>query len=203
MFNEEVSTGTTIMAIKYKDGIIIGADTRTSMGSYIANHSTNKLTKLTEKIFCCRSGSAADTKIITDIATNQIKGLKYSENIEPTVKRLSILCKNMIYNYPQLHAGLILAGYDSEEKGSIYEICLGGTIQKMKISIGGSGSGYIFGFCDKYYDENFSKEEGIQFVKDAVSMAIYRDNFSGGNIRMAVINENGVERLFVPGNEIK
>jgi 20S proteasome subunit beta 1 len=55
------------MAVEFKDGVVIGADTRTSTGTYVANRVTDKLTKLTDKIYCCRSGSAADTQAIADI----------------------------------------------------------------------------------------------------------------------------------------
>ncbi|KAM0687231.1 Proteasome subunit beta type-1 [Conglomerata obtusa] len=203
MQNDEIMTGTTIIAIKIKDGIVIGADTRTSLGSFIPDRTTNKLTKLTDRIYCCRSGSAADTKIITDICTSQNKQYQYADGTLPTVRRLAMLCKNMIYQYPQLLAGIIVAGYDEEEKGSIYNVTLGGSMVKMDISLGGSGSPYIYGFCDKFFKADMTREEGISFVSDAVSMAIGRDNFSGGCVRMAVITKEGVEKIFVPGNEIK
>ena len=54
----EVSLGTTIMACKYAGGVIIGADSRTTTGAYIANRVTDKLTPITSTIYCCRSGSA-------------------------------------------------------------------------------------------------------------------------------------------------
>lgn len=38
--------------------------------------------------------------------------------------------------------------------------------------------------------------------RTAVSLAISRDGSSGGVVRMAVITEAGVERVFVPGNEL-
>ena len=34
--------------------------------SYIVNRVTDKLTPITDRIFCCRSGSAADTQAIAD-----------------------------------------------------------------------------------------------------------------------------------------
>ena len=37
--------------------------------SYIANRVTDKLTKITDNIYCCRSGSAADTQAVADIVT--------------------------------------------------------------------------------------------------------------------------------------
>lgn len=54
---------TTIMAACYKDGVVLGADSRTSTGSYVANRVTDKLTKLSDHIYVCRSGSAADTQV--------------------------------------------------------------------------------------------------------------------------------------------
>merc|ERR1712112_132002 len=53
--NEEVSTGTTLVAVEFKGGVVIGADSRTSMGTWVANRVTDKLTPVTDSIFCCRS----------------------------------------------------------------------------------------------------------------------------------------------------
>lgn len=58
---------TTIMAIEFDGGVIIGADSRTTTGAYVANRVTDKLTRISDKIYCCRSGSAADTQAIADI----------------------------------------------------------------------------------------------------------------------------------------
>jgi hypothetical protein len=41
----EVSMGTSIMAVSYAGGVVIGADSRTSTGSYIANRVTDKVSK--------------------------------------------------------------------------------------------------------------------------------------------------------------
>lgn len=55
------------MAVEFNGGVIIGADSRTTTGAYVANRVTDKLTRITDKIYCCRSGSAADTQAIADI----------------------------------------------------------------------------------------------------------------------------------------
>lgn len=56
------------MAVVYDGGVILGADSRTTTGSYIANRVTDKLTCLSEpSIYCCRSGSAADTQALADM----------------------------------------------------------------------------------------------------------------------------------------
>ena len=64
--NQEVSTGTTIMAVAFDGGIVIGADSRVSTGIYISNRASDKLTALSDKVYLGRSGSAADTQLVAD-----------------------------------------------------------------------------------------------------------------------------------------
>jgi len=59
-------TGTTVVALAYGGGVIVGADSRVSMGTYISNRASNKLTPLTENVWLLRSGSAADAQAISD-----------------------------------------------------------------------------------------------------------------------------------------
>jgi len=47
---EEVLTGTTIMACTYEGGVVLGADSRTSSGSYVANRAADKITKCCDRV---------------------------------------------------------------------------------------------------------------------------------------------------------
>lgn len=51
---------------------LAGADSRTTTGAYIANRVTDKLTRVHDTIWCCRSGSAADTQAVADIVQYQL-----------------------------------------------------------------------------------------------------------------------------------
>lgn len=62
----------------------------------------------------------------------------------------------------------------------------------------GSGSTFVWGFVDANYKENFSRREVTEFVKSAISLAIYRDSSSGGIIRLLYITKDGIERDYVP-----
>lgn len=59
-------TGTTIVAVTYNGGVVIGADSRVSTGTYISNRASNKIAALTDNIYLLRSGSAADTQAVGD-----------------------------------------------------------------------------------------------------------------------------------------
>uniref|UniRef100_A0A8D2AYV2 Uncharacterized protein n=1 Tax=Sciurus vulgaris TaxID=55149 RepID=A0A8D2AYV2_SCIVU len=69
--NQDVSTGTTIVTMQFDWGVVLGADYRITTGSYIANRVTDKLTPIHDHIFCCRSGSGADTQAMVDVVTYQ------------------------------------------------------------------------------------------------------------------------------------
>ncbi|CAR21485.1 proteasome core particle subunit beta 1 [Lachancea thermotolerans CBS 6340] len=191
----EVSLGTSIMAVTFRDGVILGADSRTTTGAYIANRVTDKLTRVHEKVWCCRSGSAADTQAVADIVQHYLE-LYTAQFGEPSTKTAASIFKTLCYeNKDNLTAGIIVAGYDEKNKGEVYSIPLGGSVHKQKYAIAGSGSTFIYGYCDKNYKENMSKDETVSFMKNSLSQAIKWDGSSGGVIRMVVLTKDGAERL--------
>lgn len=194
----EVSLGTSIMAVTFKDGVILGADSRTTTGSYIANRVTDKLTQIHDTIYCCRSGSAADTQAVADIVKYhlQMTASQLPNDEKPTTEIAASIFQEICYNNKDsLTAGIICAGYDDKLGGSVYSIPLGGSIHKQEYAIAGSGSTFIYGWCNENYKPGFEKDECVTFIKTALSEAIKWDGSSGGVIRMVILTKNGVERL--------
>jgi 20S proteasome subunit beta 1 len=42
---------------------------------------------------------------------------------------------------------------------------LGGSLHRQPFAIGGSGSTFIYGYCDAAYKEGMTREETVNFVK--------------------------------------
>mmetsp|Transcript_30442 Transcript_30442/g.44452 ORF Transcript_30442/g.44452 Transcript_30442/m.44452 type:complete len:236 (+) Transcript_30442:187-894(+) len=199
----EVSTGTTIMAIPFEGGVIMGADSRVSTGSYVANRVSDKVAQLHDRIWCCRSGSAADTQALTDYVKHYLSSLAIETGRCPTVKVAAHLMRRLCYeNKDRLLAGVIVGGWDPVDGGSVYNIPLGGTCIKMPFAIGGSGSTYIYGLVDSEFKEGMTKDEALTLVKKAISHAMARDGSSGGIIRTVTVTEESNDREFVPGNQL-
>lgn len=188
------STGTTIIGLKYKDGIIFGADSRTSMGTYISNRITNKITPINNHILCCRCGNAASTQVISHYVKVEMERIASTEDRLPDVRDAANMAKNIIYRYQWLTAAMIIGGYDNNGP-DLYSVSLCGSMIKENIVINGSGSAFIYGWCDENYKPDMNRDEAYNFVKKAVGMAIRRDNASGGLIRICVINKNGREHF--------
>ncbi|XP_066506970.1 proteasome subunit beta type-6 [Hoplias malabaricus] len=200
---EEVSTGTTIMAVEFNGGVVIGADSRTTTGAYIANRVTDKLTPIHERIFCCRSGSAADTQAIAEAVSYQLGFHSIELDEPPLVQTAANLFKQMCYRYrEELMAGIIVAGWDKRRGGQVYTVPMGGMLVRQPVSVGGSGSSYIYGFVDSNFKTGMTKEECLRFTADALSLAMERDGSSGGVVRLAVITEAGLERSVILGNQL-
>ncbi|EGD81400.1 proteasome subunit beta type-6 [Salpingoeca rosetta] len=199
----EHKTGTTIMAVEFADGVVIGADSRTTTGAYVANRVTDKLTKLTDYIYCCRSGSAADTQAIADIVRYYLELHSVEIDEEPRVGVAASIFREFCYNNrDQLTAGIICAGFDEHKGGQVYSIPLGGLVVRQPFAIGGSGSTFLYGHCDSTFKEGMAKDECLTFVRNALALAMSRDGSSGGVIRTAVITKDGVERDVVLGDAL-
>lgn len=199
-----VSTGTTIMAVKFDGGVVLCADTRTSTGDYVANRASRKISKVNDRICVCRSGSAADTQALTNYVNHYLGIHEMDIGTLPTVKTCANLFKELAYgNKDRLMAGLIVAGWDPKRQGQIFEIPLGGTLMPIQtFSLGGSGSGYIYGLCDATYKEGMTKGECVEWAKKMVAHAMSRDGSSGGMIRVVTIDESGIEEFAFKGNEL-
>lgn len=125
------------MAIQYDGGVILGADSRTSSGDYVGNRASDKITRLSDKVYVCRSGSAADTQNMASYIQNFIQQHEMEMNDDVDVKVAANLAMQMAYsNKNMLQAGLIVAGWDKKRGGQVFGIPIGGSLVQVGIVFG-------------------------------------------------------------------
>nr|CCA15808.1 proteasome subunit beta type6 putative [Albugo laibachii Nc14] len=201
--NGEVDAGTSIIAVKFDGGVVLGADSRTSTGAYVANRVSDKLTGLHDRIYCCRSGSAADTQALSDYVRYFLSSHSLDVGKLPKVHTAANLFRSLCYNNKdRLLAGIIVAGWDPVHGGQVYSIPIGGAMVKQNFAIGGSGSTYIYGLVDAAYRPDMTQEECQAFVKKMLAHAMARDGSSGGVIRTVTITKDSVTREFTSGEQL-
>ncbi|XP_048472699.1 proteasome subunit beta type-9 isoform X2 [Rhincodon typus] len=116
----EVRTGTTIIAVEFDGGVVIGSDSRVSAGEAICNRVMNKLSPLHDRIYCALSGSAADAQAIADSVNYQLELHSIETGDAPLVQAAASVVKNISYKYKEeLSAHLIVAGWDRKRKGQV------------------------------------------------------------------------------------
>lgn len=197
---------TTIAAASFSGGVILAADSRTSSGSYVANKVQDKISRLADNVYLCRSGSASDTQAVVSYVRNFIQQQSVQEG-QPgymDVGRAATVAMHVAYNNKdRLSAGMIIAGWDERDGGSVYALPLGGTLLRCPFTIGGSGSAYIYGWCDDAFRDGMDQRECEAFCARAVSLAMARDGSSGGVIRMVIVTKDGIERKMLTGAEVE
>lgn len=214
----EVDMGTTLVALKFEKGVIVGADTRTSVSGYVSNKLAQKIHKITTasqandetatapegsdflddsdfSCVICRSGSAADTQWLCQEGTSHLWERKYRYCLGTKVEQLAHFLRHLIRTNHQggegLQASLICAGCD--EEGKIFTIAPSGTLLEEDIfAVSGSGSTILLGHLDSLKistDELYSEEEAVELVTKLLRLSIGRDGSSGGLIRLVVMTK--------------
>ncbi|XP_010747118.2 proteasome 20S subunit beta 12 [Larimichthys crocea] len=199
-----VSTGTTILAATFDGGVVIGSDSRASIGGeYVSSKTINKVIQVHDRIFCCMAGSLADAQAVIKTAKFHLSFHSVQMETPPLVISAASVLKELCYkNKDELQAGFITAGWDRKKGPQVYVVSLGGMLISQPVTIGGSGSTYIYGYVDAKYKPNMSREECLQFANNALALAMGRDNVSGGVAHLVVITETGVEHVVVPGDKL-
>ena len=122
----------------------------------------------------------------------------------PPVESAANIMRSIIYNNAgSLSASMICSGWDPYKGYQIYSVNQTGFFREENFAMSGSGSVFIYGFADANYRPDFNLEEAKGFIQSAVSLACYRDESSGGVIRMLNITKDGTERFYTPYQEFK
>uniref|UniRef100_A0A8C3XKF3 Proteasome subunit beta n=1 Tax=Chelydra serpentina TaxID=8475 RepID=A0A8C3XKF3_CHESE len=106
-------TGTTIAGVVFKDGIVLGADTRATEGMVVADKNCSKIHFISPNIYCCGAGTAADTDMTTQLISSNLELHSLSTGRLPRVVTANRMLKQMLFRYQgYIGAALVLGGVD-------------------------------------------------------------------------------------------
>lgn len=180
-------TGTTICGAIFKDGVVVGADTRSTGGEIVADKNCMKIHPLAPNMVVCGAGTAADCNKITAMIESQLELLRLDWNRQVKVCTAQRLFKNMLFRY-QGHIGayLIIGGVDFDGP-QLYSIAAHGSTDKIPFTAMGSGMLSATSILELGWKPDMSEEECKKLVRDAIAAGITHDMGSGSNIDLAVI----------------
>ncbi|KAM8888142.1 proteasome subunit beta type-10 [Synchiropus picturatus] len=188
-------TGTTIAAILYKDGVILGADTRATDDMVVADKNCMKIHYIAPKIYCCGAGVAADAEVTTQILRSNVELHTLNTGRPPLVAMVTRQLKQTLYRY-QGHVGssVIVGGVDVTG-AHLYSVYPHGSWDKLPFLSMGSGADSAISVFEDRFKPNMELEEAKQLVRDAIAAGIFCDLGSGSNVDLCVITEAGAEYL--------
>ncbi|KAI8071244.1 proteasome subunit beta type-7 [Gongronella butleri] len=189
------STGTTIVGVIFKDGIVLGADTRATEGPIVADKNCEKIHYIAPNIYCCGAGTAADTEFTTNLISSQMELHRLSTGRQSRVVTAMTLLKQMLFKYQgHIGAALVLGGFDPTGP-NLYTVYPHGSTDKLPYVTMGSGSLAAMSVFESRWTPNMSREAAIEIVKDAIEAGIFNDLGSGSNVDVCVIEKDKTDYL--------
>lgn len=186
-------TGTTICGLIFKDGIVLGADTRATEGPIVCDKNCEKIHYIAANIYCCGAGTSADTENTTAIVSSQLELHRLATGRQPRVITAKTMLKQMLFRYQgHVSAALVLGGVDitGPHLSTVYPH---GSTDELPFVTMGSGSLAAMAVFEANYKPGMTKEEGIALVHAAITAGIFNDLGSGGNVDITVLTLAGTE----------
>ncbi|CAN6876173.1 unnamed protein product [Brassica oleracea] len=190
-----LKTGTTIVGLIFKDGVILGADTRATEGPIVADKNCEKIHYMAPNIYCCGAGTAADTEAVTDMVSSQLRLHRYQTGRDSRVITALTLLKKHLFSYQgHVSAALVLGGVDITGP-HLHTIYPHGSTDTLPFATMGSGSLAAMSVFEAKYKEGLTRDEGIKLVAEAICSGIFNDLGSGSNVDICVITKGNKEYL--------
>ena len=191
-----VLTGTTTIGLVCRDGIVLGTDTRATLGTFIAHKHAKKVYPIDDHIAMTIAGGVADAQSVVEVLQANSKLYKFEKGMPIPVSAVARLAANILFQsrfYPFLLQSII-GGVD-EQGSHVFALDPLGSVTEENCVSTGSGSPVAYGVLEPGYKEGMSVKEAIPLVVKAVNSAMKRDSASGDSFDVAVISKEGYREL--------
>lgn len=190
--NSMLKTGTTILGIVCKDGVVMAGDRRSSVGRMIYSKDSEKVRILNDYLVFSGCGSATETQKVSQLLKAEMRLKQLRSKARPTVRQAASLLSNIEVS----GSAFILAGLDEDGTFSLYDV-LGGFLDQIEDFTASVGSGmpYVMGLLERQYKKGLSVKEGIELAKEALKSSTARDSASGNGIDIITITKDGINKV--------
>lgn len=189
-------TGTTTMGMVCKDGVVLAAESKSTMGYLIASKESEKIMQLEDHIAMTIAGASGDAESLARYMKAELKLFAIENQRKISIKGAATLLANILQGskYYPYYVQLIIAGYDGTGARIFTLDPLGSVEEEKKFFSTGSGSPFALGVLEDAYKEGMTVDEASKLAMRAIKSAIERDIGSGGKaMDIAVITKDGVK----------
>lgn len=193
---DPIVTGTSVIAFKYKDGVVMAADTLASYGSLARFYSIERMKKIGDWTAIGGSGEYSDFQHLI----KSLEELDTEDFCRDDGRRLhpeeiySYLCRVM---YQRRNKGdpywnsLVVAGH-RDGKNFLGYVDLVGTCYTDDYVTTGYGSHLALPLIRKAWRPDLTLEEATKLITDCMRVLFYRDARASNKIQITTLNQQGV-----------
>ncbi len=199
-----LKTGTTILGIVCKDGVIMAADRQTTAGSSIVfQKNSRKVFQLNDYLVISGTGSVSDIQRTEKVIPAELRLKELRSKSRPSVKQAASFLGNFSFSNIRQHsmipamAGFLLAGFNEDGSTELYSITPDGAVIKIEEYDANFGSGmpYVLGLLERQYKKDLTVKEGIELAKESLKSSTQRDVGSGYGIDIFTITKEGIKKV--------
>ena len=193
MSYEQYIPGATAVGIAYKDGVVLGAERRITLGSFVRSKSGRKVFKVTDSVGAVCAGMVADMQnLVKEVSVySKLKELESRKALKPNsvAKLMSTL---MFQNrYAPLLTQVILGGVGA--KPIVYVLDPLGSVISDQYATVGTGEETAIGVVEAGYSAGMQQKEARELLVSAIKAAIARDAMSGNGIDILNVDRTGIK----------
>lgn len=196
-------TGTTVVSFKYRDGVVMGADTRGSYGRLAKFGGIRRIFRMTDQVLLGVSGELSDTQYL--LKTLNILTEEDNRKIDPQGYHRMI--QRMLYSARSkaepLNLGVCVGGIsrDNAREASGTEGRFLGSVDHLgnfffsEVICTGIGAYLVLPYIRSRVEgreDEIEREEAINLVEEAMRLLCYRDCSASNEIQVSYCDGNGV-----------
>jgi 20S proteasome subunit beta 7 len=201
---QPIVTGTSVVAIKFKDGVVIAADNLASYGSLARFTDVKRLRPFAGTSVVGFSGDISDMQYLDRHLTDLSLSESYSspDKARLSASNLHRYLSQLLYRrrskFDPLWNHLLVAGLDDQGEPFLAAADLLGTTYSAPSLSTGFGSMLAQPVMRKYAPDEesakkLSREQAVDVIKECMKVLFYRDARSLDTYSIAVITKDGVE----------
>jgi len=198
-----LKTGTSIVGIVCKDGIVMAGDRQVTGGGYIVmNKKYPKIVQINDYLIAGVSGLLSDAQLVAKLTKAELRLKELKSKSRPNVIEGANLLNTLIYQnirkfspIPGIVASII-GGFNEDGSTKLFPIDPAGAIYAVEDYVAdGSGMPYMLGVLERGYREDLTIREGIQLATECIKASTQRDTGSGFGIDVFTITRDGIKQV--------
>jgi proteasome beta subunit len=201
--NSILKTGTTILGIVCKDGVVMASDRQITAGTLVVGKTYQKTVPINDYLLMSFTGSVSDAQRVAKVLPAELKLKELRARSRPTVKEAANLLATLLYSgfrQPSMMppiVGNLLGGFNEDGTAELYTIEPAGSIMKVEDFDANFGSGmpFVLGLLERQYKSEMSVKDGVELAKEAVKSSTQRDTGSGHGIDVFTITKEGIKKV--------
>ncbi len=199
--NSILKSGTTIIGIVCKDGVVMASDRRATGGGIVLSKNVQKTVRINDYLVTSGTGNASDIEMQKKVIAAELRLKELKSKRRPTVKEaanfIGMITYRNIRNPSMIPSivGTLVAGVNEDGTTELYTIEPAGTAMKVEDFDANFGSGmpYVLGLLERQYRKDMYVKDGTHLALEAIKSSMQRDTGSGNGIDVFVITKDGIK----------